>query len=86
MRQADIFACVPTTLKGDHRGTAKRAERLLGSHNQLGTGSTGHAVAAGAEGDTGRLVQANDAGATVLFSVVGVRIVDCLSNECDDGA
>ena len=86
VRQAVIFVCAARSSMGNHRGAAKRAEWLFGSHDQLGTGSAGHAVVAGAEGDAGRLVQANNAGTIVLFRVVGVPVVDCLSNKCNDGA
>ena len=72
-------------LEGGHGATAERAEGLLGIHDQSGTGSTGDAVAAGAEDNAGWLVQTNDAGVLIVFLMCW-HIGDCLSHQCHNRA
>ena len=85
MSKADASVGTFRPVKGDHPGPAQRAEWLLGSHDQLGTGHTGHAVAAGLEGHDGRLVQTNDARPIILFLLAGVLVTNCLGNERNNG-
>ena len=55
---------------------------MPGLGDECCTGSTTDAVAAGVEGDTGRLVQADDAGAVILLRACRLHAADCLGSCC----
>ena len=65
-----------------HRGQLD----CLAFMTKLAQAATGHAVAAGMEGHTGWLIQADDAGTLIVLLMNWLDTADCLSDQRRNGA